>query len=124
MRLARALSSSAGNARPLIVVTVLPPRPLVSRRTLATPSPAGICGWPQVQASCGCRQSGHIRPASVENTSPPSEPNPVWRLLIMLFASTLLKQSTQVDQGRVGARQIIGHDQRMIGQHAKTTAIE
>src|SRR5690606_9841294 len=121
IRLASALSSSAGSASPLMVVTVLPPRPLVSRRTRAIPSPAGSCGRPQMQASCGCRQSGHMRPLSVEYTSPPRAPKPVCRLAMN---STLLQQSTQVDQPGVGPGQIVGHDQRMVGQHTEATTIE
>ena len=54
-----------------MVVTVLPPRPLLSRRTRAMPSPAGITVCWQIQAATGWLQSGQCRPASVENTKPP-----------------------------------------------------
>lgn len=69
--LASSLSASPASDRPLMVVTVLPPRPLVSRRTRAIPSPTGATACPQMQASLGCWQSGQCRPPSVEYTSPP-----------------------------------------------------
>src|SRR5471030_2806319 len=68
---ARAVSASRASGTPVMVVTVLPPRPLLSRRTRAMPSPSGIRVVLQVHASTGWRQSGQCRPASVENTRPP-----------------------------------------------------
>ena len=70
-RAGQLLSASPASGRPLMVVTVLPPRPLVSRRTRAIPSPTGATACPQMQASLGCWQSGQCRPPSVEYTSPP-----------------------------------------------------
>jgi len=59
---------ATSSGTPVIRVTHLPPRPLVSRCTRTTPSPAGREAFclAQVQAATGCRQSGQIRPLSVE----------------------------------------------------------
>ena len=54
----RDLPSPAVTLPPVMVVTVLPPRPLLSRRTRAIPSPSGILVCLQVQASTGSRHSG------------------------------------------------------------------
>jgi hypothetical protein len=51
---------------PRTTVVVLPPRPWVSRLTRTVPSPARRGAAPQRQAATGCRQPGHMRPASVE----------------------------------------------------------
>jgi hypothetical protein len=60
-------SAAASAARPLTTVTVLPPRPLVDLETRTTPSAgATVRAWRQTQLLTGWRQSGHIRPASVE----------------------------------------------------------
>ena len=68
-RAGQLLSASPASGRPLMVVTVLPPRPW-SRGARAR-SVAGATACPQMQASLGCWQSGQCRPPSVEYTSPP-----------------------------------------------------
>lgn len=66
--LARPAESSAS---PRITVTAFPPRPPVSRDTRTMPSPAGFAAlFPHEHCATGLRQSGHIRPDSVEYTSP------------------------------------------------------
>src|SRR5690606_32643609 len=69
-----ACRASVVTETPLTTVTALPPRPLVSRDTRATPSPAGTgARFAHAHCAMGCRQAGHMRPASVEYTSPPLE---------------------------------------------------
>jgi hypothetical protein len=64
-----AASAVVSKATPLIKVTALPPRPLVSRETRTTPSPAATAARAfalHTQAFTGWWQSGHMRPDSVE----------------------------------------------------------
>src|ERR1700710_21663 len=64
------LSSAGSNTNPTITLTLLPPRPLVSRITRTMPSPlaTGVCCL-QIHAVTGLLQPGHRRPPSVEYTS-------------------------------------------------------
>jgi hypothetical protein len=66
-------SAAASAVTPRTTVTTLPPRPFDSRLTRTTPSPRGGAADcdAQTQLAIGCRQAGHIRPPSVEYTSPP-----------------------------------------------------
>ena len=64
--------SIAFNGRSVTTVTVLPPRPLLSRFTRAVVPPCGTASFfraEQTQALMGSPQSGHNRPDSEENTT-------------------------------------------------------